>query len=187
MLGTLDFSIQKTKNIISAILFPRLLACSLPPSQVSVATLVFVDDVSTAAQLLAHVGDLLTQRRVLPLQERRPDRDLVLLEPPRVPGPLGGLVVFHPSAPVLLVLLLVGHQHLPGLFDHGLRFELLVGEAVSPGVEGVLSRHAGQSQVGRVGVKVHHDVGAAVGARGGARGAGRSWGARGGRGLVLRH
>lgn len=62
-------------------------------------------------------------------------------------------------------LLLIGDQHLSGLFDHRLWFQLLIREAVPARVERFLARHAGQRQVRRVGVKVHHDVAAAVGAR----------------------
>lgn len=73
-------------------------------SQVSVPALVLVDDVPAAAQLLPHVGHLLAQGLVLPLQEGGAHRDLVLLQPPRVSGALRRLVVLHAPAPVLVVL-----------------------------------------------------------------------------------
>lgn len=62
-----------------------------------------------------------------------------------------------------LYLLLIRDQHLSGLLDHRLWFQLLVAEAVPPWVKRLLARHAGQRQVCRVGVKVHLDVAAAVG------------------------
>lgn len=43
-------------------------------------------------------------------------------------------------------------EHLAGFLDHGLRLQLLGGELAFPGVEHFLSGHAGQSQVGRVGL-----------------------------------
>lgn len=76
----------------------------LPASQVSVSTLVLVDDVPAAAQLFPHVGDLLAKGGVLPLQEGGPHRDLVLLQPPGVPRALRRLVVLDAPAPVLLIL-----------------------------------------------------------------------------------
>lgn len=77
---------------------------SLAASQVSVSSLVLVDDVPAAPQLFPHVGHLLAKRLVLPLQEGGAHRDLVLLQSPGVPRAFGGLVVLDAPAPVLLVL-----------------------------------------------------------------------------------
>ena len=44
-------------------------------------------------------------------------------------------------------LQILWHQHLAGLLDHGLRFELVFTEAVPPGVEVVLAGDAGQRHV----------------------------------------
>uniref|UniRef100_A0A2K6DCP3 sphingosine kinase n=1 Tax=Macaca nemestrina TaxID=9545 RepID=A0A2K6DCP3_MACNE len=59
---------------------------------------------AVVGQLLAHSHHFLPQQGVLLLQEGRPHRYLVLLEPPGVPGPLGCLVVLVPAAPIFLVL-----------------------------------------------------------------------------------
>lgn len=59
---------------------------------------------AVVGQLLAHGHHLLAQQGILLLQEGRPHRDLVFLEPPGIAGPLGRLVVLVPSAPVLLIL-----------------------------------------------------------------------------------
>lgn len=59
---------------------------------------------AVVGQLLAHGHDFLPQQGVLLLQEGRPYRYLVLLEPPGVSGPLGCLVILVPPAPILLVL-----------------------------------------------------------------------------------
>ena len=56
------------------------------------------------AHLLAQLRHLRPQGRVLLLQEGRPDGDLVLLQAPGVPGPLGCHIVLLASRPVLLVL-----------------------------------------------------------------------------------
>lgn len=66
--------------------------------------LVLVDDVPAAAQLLPHVSHLLAKGGVLPLQEGRAHRDLVLLQPPSVPRTLRRLIVLDAPVPVLLVL-----------------------------------------------------------------------------------
>lgn len=54
-----------------------------------VSRLVFGQNVLAAAELLPHVGHLDAQRRVLLLQEAGADGDLVLLQPPGIPRPLG--------------------------------------------------------------------------------------------------
>lgn len=77
---------------------------SASASQVSVSTLVLVDDVPAAAQLFPHVSNLLTKGGILPLQEGRPHRDLVLLQSPGVPRALRRLVVLDSPAPVLFIL-----------------------------------------------------------------------------------
>lgn len=68
------------------------------------STLVLVDDVPAAAELLPHVGHLQAEGSVLALQEGGAHRNLVLLQPAGVARALGRLVVLHPPAPVLLVL-----------------------------------------------------------------------------------
>lgn len=59
---------------------------------------------AVVGQLLAHGHHFLPQQGVLLLQEGRPYRYLVLLEPPGISGPLGCLVILVPPAPILLVL-----------------------------------------------------------------------------------
>ncbi len=61
-------------------------------------------------------GQLPPQRLVLLLQERRPQGDLVLLEPPRLPRAPRGLVVLDALLPVALVLLVRGNVVLKGKF-----------------------------------------------------------------------
>ena len=56
-------------------------------------------------QLLVQGDHLLPEGVVLLLQEARPDGDLVLLQPPRVPGPLGRHIVLPAPGPVPVVLL----------------------------------------------------------------------------------
>lgn len=73
-------------------------------SQGPVLSLVAGQHGAVVGQLLAHSYHLLPQQGVLLLQEGRPHRYLVLLQPPGIAGPLGRLVVFVPSAPILLVL-----------------------------------------------------------------------------------
>lgn len=68
--------------------------------------LVLGEYVLALAQLLAQVGHLLAQRRVLLLQEGRADGDLVLLQPPRVARALGRHVVLPAPGPVLVILLI---------------------------------------------------------------------------------
>lgn len=68
------------------------------------AILIFVDDVATAAELLAHVGHFLSERGVLSLEESSTDGYLVLLKAPRVPRALRRLVVLYTPVPVLFVL-----------------------------------------------------------------------------------
>lgn len=73
-------------------------------SQGPVSRLVFGQNVLAAAEFLPDVGHLHTQRRVLLLQEAGANRDLVLLQPPGVPGPLGCQVVLPAPGPVPVVL-----------------------------------------------------------------------------------
>lgn len=61
-------------------------------------------DVLAAATVLPQLGYLLPQRRILPLQEGGTHRDLVLFQPPGVPGTLGGHVVLLSPGPVFLIL-----------------------------------------------------------------------------------
>ena len=79
--------------------------------------------------LLLEVVHLALKRRVLLLQEARPHGDLVLLQPPRLPAPLGRLVVLVALGPVLVVLQLVGHKLFLPLADDLLGLQLLLGEA----------------------------------------------------------
>ena len=83
--------------------------CVCVCSQRPVLCLVLGQDVLGASQLFPQVGHLLPQSRVLLLQEAGSDGDLVLLEPPRVPGPLGRQVVLPAPGPVF-VILLKGHK-----------------------------------------------------------------------------
>ena len=79
--------------------------------------------------LLLQVVHLALQRRVLLLQEASPHGDLVLLQPPRLPAPLGRLVVLVALGPVLVVLQLIGHELFLPLADDRLGLQLLLGEA----------------------------------------------------------
>lgn len=63
---------------------PPFPSSSSSPSQVSVSALELVEDVAAAAQLLAHVGHLLSESSVLSLQEGGAHGDLVLLKAPGV-------------------------------------------------------------------------------------------------------
>lgn len=59
-------------------------------------------------------------------------------------------------------LLLIRDKDLLGLFDHGLGLQVFLGKLVLPRVEELPARHAGEDQVGRVGIEVHiylHAVG----------------------------
>lgn len=69
-----------------------------------VSRLIFGQNVLAAAELLPHVGHLDAQRRVLLLQEASADGDLVLLQPPGVPRPLGRQVVLPAPRPVPVIL-----------------------------------------------------------------------------------
>lgn len=73
-------------------------------SQGPVSRFVFSHNVFAAAQLLPQVGYLRAESGVLLLQEGGPDGDLVLLQPPSVPWPLGCHVVLSASGPVLIIL-----------------------------------------------------------------------------------
>lgn len=73
-------------------------------SQGPVSRLVFSQNVLAAAQLLPHVRHLHAEGGVLLLQEAGPDGDLVLLQPPGVPRPLGRHVVLSAPGPVPVVL-----------------------------------------------------------------------------------
>lgn len=69
----------------------------------------------------------------------------------------------------------VRNEDLAGFFDHGLWLQLLGGELALPGIKHLLTRHAGQSQVGRVGVVGHgHLDGLGVDGAGGVPGGGQS-------------
>ena len=81
---------------------------SQPPTvilQGPVPGLVLGQNVLALAQLLAQVSHLLAEGGVLLLQERSPDGDLVLLQPPSVTGALGCHVVLSAPRPVLVILL----------------------------------------------------------------------------------
>lgn len=69
-----------------------------------VSRLVFGQNVLAAAELLPHVGHFDAQRRVLFLEEAGADGDLVLLQPPGIPRPLGRQVVLPAPRPVPVVL-----------------------------------------------------------------------------------
>jgi len=78
--------------------------CDTSSLQRPVLRLVSGQHVLAAAAVLTHLGHLLAQRRVLPLQEGGAHRDLVLLQPPRVPRPLRRHVVLLSPGPVLVIL-----------------------------------------------------------------------------------
>lgn len=80
-------------------------------SQRAVSRLVFGQNVLTAAEFLPQVGHLLSQCRVLLLQESRADRDLVLLQPASVPGPFGREIVLSTPCPVFVILLVDGETN----------------------------------------------------------------------------
>lgn len=73
-------------------------------SQGAVPCLVFGQNVPAASQFFAQLGNFLPERRVLFLQERGSDGDLVLFEAPRVPGTLRCYVVLPTPCPVLIIL-----------------------------------------------------------------------------------
>lgn len=79
-------------------------------SQRPVLRLVLGQDVLGASELFPQVGHLLPQSRVLLLQEAGSDGDLVLLQSPGVPGPLGCHVVLPAPGPVFVILLKGRHQ-----------------------------------------------------------------------------
>lgn len=83
-------------------IFERVL--SPPLLQRPVLGLEAGQDALAAAAVLAQLGHLLPQRCVLPLQEGGAHRDLVLLQPPGVAGPLGRQVVLPAPGPVPVVL-----------------------------------------------------------------------------------
>lgn len=69
------------------------------------ATLVLVEEVAAAAELLAHIGHFLSQCSVLALQKGSAHGDLVLLQPSCITGALGCLVVLMAAGPILIILL----------------------------------------------------------------------------------
>lgn len=73
-------------------------------SQGPVPGLVFSQNVLAAAQLLPQVRYLQAESGVLLLQEGGADGNLVLLQPPGVPWPLGCHVVLSAPGPVLIIL-----------------------------------------------------------------------------------
>lgn len=82
----------------------------LPPNAIvlqgPVPGLVLGEYVLALAQLLPQVGHLLAEGRVLLLQERSPDGDLVLLQAPGVARALRCHVVLSAPCPVLVILLI---------------------------------------------------------------------------------
>lgn len=81
-------------------------ACKNAILQGPVSGLILGKYVLAFAQLLPQVSHLLAEGRVLLLQERGPDGDLVLLQPPGVAGALGSHVVLSAPCPVLVILLI---------------------------------------------------------------------------------
>lgn len=65
---------------------------------------------------------------------------------------------FRSGPQTLPHLQVLGDEDLPGFLDHGLRLQLLGGELALPGVEHLLTRNAGQCQVGRVRLVRHRDL-----------------------------
>lgn len=117
--------------------------------------LVLGQDVLALAQLLAQVGHLLAQRRVLLLQEGRANGDLVLLEAPRVARALGRHVVLPAPRPVLVVLQVVWDEDFARFLNHGLWLQLFLGELAFARVKHLLARDAGEGEVGRVRLVAH--------------------------------
>lgn len=78
----------------------------MPVLQGPVPGLVLGEYVLALAQLLPQVSHLLAEGRVLLLQERSPDGDLILLQPPGITGALGCHVVLSAPGPVLVILLI---------------------------------------------------------------------------------
>lgn len=72
--------------------------------QGAVPRVVFGQNVLTAAELLPQFGHLLSERRVLFLQESRADGDLVLLESASVPRAFRRDVVLSAPRPVSVIL-----------------------------------------------------------------------------------
>ena len=62
------------------------------------------------------------------------------------------------SEPAPNYLQVLWDENLPSFLDHGLWFQLLGRELAFAWVEHLLARHAGQSQVGRVGLVSHRDL-----------------------------
>lgn len=79
-----------------------------------------------------------------------------------------------------MYLQVVWDEHFAGLFDHGLGLELLLAEAVPPGVKGLLARDTRQGNVRRVGVKGPHHLVTVIAGWGGEGGAGAGGGGGGG-------
>lgn len=83
--------------VYSHVCFPR-------PLQWSVFVFISPHNVLVAAAFLPQLGHLRPQRRVLTLQERSSDSDLVLLQPAGVAGTFSRHVVLLPPLPVFLIL-----------------------------------------------------------------------------------
>lgn len=99
--------------------------------------LVLGEYVLALAQLLPQVGHLLAEGRVLLLQERRPDGDLVLLQAPGVARALRCHVVLSAPCPVLVILLISYRRKK----KQDIRFQQSAGSARAPAGLQVVLRH----------------------------------------------
>ena len=80
------------------------------------------------------------------LEVGRSENNLVLLQPPCLPGPPGRLLVLVPLLPILVVLEVLGNGVLLPLLDFGLGAELLHIEGSGLGVK-LETRSSGESNV----------------------------------------
>lgn len=78
--------------------------CFPHPLQWSVFVFISAQNVLVAAAFLPQLGHLRPQRRVLTLQERSSDSDLVLLQPAGIAGTFSCQVVLLPPLPVFVIL-----------------------------------------------------------------------------------
>ena len=80
------------------------------------------------------------------LEVGRSENNLVLLQPPCLPGPPGRLLVLVPLLPILVVLEVLGNGVLLPLLDDGLGAELLHVKGSGLGVK-LETRNSGESNV----------------------------------------
>lgn len=130
----------------------------MPVLQGPVPGLVLGEYVLALAQLLPQVSYLLAEGRVLLLQERRPDGDLILLQPPGIAGALGCHVVLSAPGPVLVILQIIRDEDFASFLNHGLRLQFFLRELAFARVKHFLTRDAGEGKVCRVWLITHRDL-----------------------------